>query len=195
MKKITFLAAATLFVFGLSAQVSIRPSFGFNATHLTNESVAWNSANQRIGYQFGVGLMVGDKLYFEPGIYWNTITKDLYKVDDPTKTTFTNTINAIRIPVDVGYHIIGDEDGFFDLRLFGGVGGSFVTQVNSDSQDLSKDDFKSMLFDVHAGVGIDLWFFFIDWSYLQGLTPVFNEGANDGKLQGFYSNIGIRLDF
>ena len=193
MKKVTLLALAIFFVAGLSAQISIRPSFGFNATHLTNEGVEWNSTNQRIGYQFGVGLMVGEKLYFEPGIYWNTITKDLYNVNDPDKEAFKNTIKAIRVPAVIGYHILGDEDGIFDLRIFGGAGASFVTGVDSETPDLEKSDFKSMLFDLNAGVGIDLWIFFIEWHYLHGLTPVFNEGANDGKLQGFYINFGVRI--
>ena len=194
MKRITLLALATFFVASLSAQtISIRPSFGFNLTHLTNEGVEWNSKEQRVGYQFGAGLMVGDKLYFEPGIYWNTMTKDLYMVDDPNEELFKNTISSIRVPAKIGYHIIGDEEGIFDLRLFAGAGCSFVTGVNSEAPGLEKDDFKSMLFDFNAGLGIDLWIFFLDWHYIQGLTPVFNEGANDGKLQGFYGDLGIRI--
>jgi len=195
MKKFALLAVAAIFIaYGSIAQtISIRPAFGLNATHLTNEGIEWNSKEQRLGYQFGVGVLVGEKLYFEPGIYWNTMTKDLYNVNDPDEEAFKNTINSIRIPLDLGYHIIGDEDGIFDLRLFGGVAGSFITSVNSDSPDLSKDDFKSMLFDVHGGLGIDLWIFFLDWTYIQGLTQVFNEGGNDGKIQGFYSNLGVRI--
>ncbi len=196
MKKITLLATLLLgFGFtAISQTISIRPSFGFNLTHLTNEGVEWNSKEQRIGYQFGVGLMVGDKFYLEPGIYWNTITKDLYNINDPDETLFQNTIKAIRVPAVVGYHIIGEEEGIFDLRIFGGAGASFVTGVDAeDGTGLQKDDFKSTLFDLNAGIGIDLWIFFVEWHYLHGLTPVFNEGANDGKLQGFYGNLGIRI--
>jgi hypothetical protein len=178
---------------GIAQTIAIRPSFGFNATHLTNEGLEWNSKENRVGYQFGVGLMVGDKLYVEPGVFWNTITKDLYKVGDETETLFKNTINSIRIPVSVGYHLIGEEGGIFDLRLFGGAGGSFVTGITSETPDLEKGDFNPLLLDLHAGVGIDLWIFFIEWHYLHGLTPVFNEGANDGKLQGFYGNLGVRI--
>lgn len=194
MKKVTILTILC-FAFGVTAfaqGISIRPSFGFNATHLTNEGVEWNSTSQRIGYQFGVGLMVGEKFYFEPGIYWNTMSKDLYNVNAP-EDVFKNTINSIRVPAVIGYHIIGDEDGIFDLRVFGGAGCSFVTGVKNDSDDLTKDDFKSMLFDLNAGIGIDLWIFFIEWHYLHGLTPVFVEGANDAKIQGFYGNLGIRI--
>ncbi len=95
MKKVTLFAIAALMVTGAMAQtISIRPSFGFNLTHLTNEGVEWNSKEQRVGYQFGAGLMVGDRFYVEPGIFWNTITKDLYKVGDPSEELFKNTINS-----------------------------------------------------------------------------------------------------
>ncbi|NVK27834.1 MAG: PorT family protein [Flavobacteriia bacterium] len=194
MKRVTTIIAAVLVASSAFAQtISVRPSFGFNLTHLTNEGVQWNSKEQRLGYQFGAGLMVGDKFYVEPGIYWNTMTKDLYDVNDPNEEIFSNTIHSIRLPVTVGYHLIGDESGIFDLRIFGGAAGSFITSVNSDAPGLEKDDFNSLLLDLHAGVGIDLWILFVEWHYLQGLTPVFNEGANDGKLQGFYGNIGLRF--
>ena len=195
MKKITLLAAALLCMtaFTHAQGISIRPSFGFNATHLTNEGLKWNSSSERVGYQFGVGLMVGEKLYFEPGIFWNTMSKDLYDINDPDPDIFQNPINSIRVPAVIGYHIIGDEEGIFDIRIFGGAGASFVTGVNNDSDDLNKDDFKSMLFDLNAGIGIDLWIFFIEWHYLQGLTPVFVEGSNDAKIQGFYGNLGVRI--
>jgi hypothetical protein len=197
MKKVTMMAVciAMLSLGAMAQTVSIRPAFGLNATHLSNEGVEWNSKEQRIGYQFGVGVMVGDKFYVEPGIYWNTISKDLYNVNDPDEQLFENTISAIRVPIDVGYHIIGEEDGIFDLRLIGGVAGTFVTGVKSDVPDLDKTDFNPTLIDLHGGLGIDLWIFFIDWTYVYGLTPVFNEGANDGTLQGFYSNFGVRINF
>ena len=194
MKKVLLLAfCLQLAILTAGQSISIRPSFGFNATHLTNEGIEWNSKEQRVGYQFGVGLMVGDRFYVEPGIFWNTISKDLYQIDDPNEELFNNSINSIRIPIVVGYHLFGEESDFFDLRLFGGAGGSFVTGINSDVPGLEKSDFNPLLMDLHAGVGIDLWILFIEWHYLHGLTPVFNEGANDGRLQGFYGNIGVRI--
>ncbi len=178
-----------------SQTVSLRPSFGVNFTHLTNEGVQWNSTGQRAGFQVGASVLVGDKFYVEPGIFWNTISKDIYDVNNPDPEIFNNTINSIRIPVTVGFHLIGEESSIFDIRIFGGAGGSFVTGVNTEAPGLAKDDFSPLLLDLHAGAGIDFWILFIEWHYLHGLTPVFNEGANDGRLQGFYSNLGLRLRF
>ena len=179
----------------LQAQVAIKPAFGLNATHLTTEHVDWKSEG-RLGYQFGVGVLVGEKFYFEPGVYWATVSQNMTDANDPNEQPdeFKHTISAIRVPVMLGYHILGNEESLADLRLFAGPGVSFVTGVNSDHDDLSKDDFKNMMFDVDVGAGIDVWFLFLEWHYIFGLTPVFNEGS-DAKFQTFYGNLGIRLRF
>ena len=179
----------------LQAQVAIKPSFGLNSTHLTTEHVDWKSQG-RLGYQFGVGFLVGDKFYFEPGIYWATVSQDLTNMKDenPQPETFKNTISSMRVPVYLGYHILGSEETLADLRLFAGPGVSFVTGVNSEAEGLSKDDFKSMIFDVDVGAGLDVWFLFLEWHYIFGLTPVFNENS-DAKFQTFYGNLGVRIRF
>jgi len=173
--------------------IDIKPAFGFNASHLTTEHVDWKTQG-RVGYQFGAGVLVGDKLYFEPGIYWTTVSKDIINKNDPNNEAFKNTINGIRIPVYIGYHILGSEETFADLRLFAGPAASFVTSVKNDHEDISKDDFKNMMFDLDVGAGVDVWFLFLEWHYVFGLTPVFNEGS-DAKLQAFMGNLGIRIKF
>lgn len=177
----------------IQAQVEIKPSFGVNSTHLTTEHVDWKTQG-RLGYQFGAGILIGEKFYFEPGIYWATVSQNLTDASDPSTEPdeFKNTINSIRVPVFLGYHILGNEESFADLRLFAGPGASFVTGVKSEHDDLSKDDFKSMMFDVDVGAGVDVWFFFLEWHYVFGLTPVYKEGS-DAKFQSFYGNLGIRI--
>ena len=69
---------------------------------------------------------------------------------------------------------------------------SFVTGVKSDLDDISKDDFKSMMFDLDVGAGVDVWLFFLEWHYVFGLTPVFASGS-DAKIQSFVGNLGIRI--
>ena len=199
MKKTIFTLAIILSIaIASQAQVDIKPTFGLNSTHLTSDPNNWKSET-RIGYQFGVSVLVGDKFYVEPGVYWYTVTKDLVSKTDPEHTTsFKNTINSIRIPVKVGYHIFGSEESLADLRIFAGVAGSFVTSVKNDTDELNKENFNKMLFDVNAGIGVDVWIFFAEIDYVFGLTPVFkndeiNGHHNDGKLQAIDFNLGIRI--
>jgi len=176
------------------AQFEIKPAAGFNTSHLTTEHVKWGSEG-RIGYQFGVGVLVGEKLYFEPGIFWNTVTKDVYDKTNADQFNFNHTTSFIRIPAVIGYHILGSEETLADLRFFAGPAVSFITGVNDDTGELSKDEFKSMIFDITAGVGVDVWIFFAEWNYIFGLTPVFKDGHNNAKDQIFNFNIGARIRF
>ena len=201
MKKAIFTLTFILGIaFMLQAQVEIKPTFGFNTTHLTSDPENWKSES-RVGYQFGASFLVGEKFYAEPGIYWYTVTKDLVSKADTTiesTSKFKNTINGIRIPFKLGYHLLGNEESLADLRIFAGIAGSFVTSVENDTEGLSKDNFNKMLFDLNAGFGVDVWIFFAEIDYVFGLTPVFkidetNGHHNDGKLQAFNFNLGLRL--
>jgi len=177
----------------LHAQFAIKPAAGVNTSHLTTEHVDWKTQG-RIGYQFGASVLVGDKFYFEPGIFWATYSKDVFDANNPDSLSFENSIHTIRIPAYVGYHILGSEETLADLRMFAGFGASFVTNVKNDSDDLSKDDFKNFIFDFTAGMGVDVWIFFLEWNYSLGLTPVFVEGS-DAKSQSFGGNLGVRIRF
>ena len=178
----------------LQAQFAIKPSVGINTSHLTTEHMKWGTEG-RLGYQFGVGVLVGDKFYFEPGIFWNTTSKDVYDKTSEEPVDFSHSTSFIRIPAVIGYHILGNEESLADLRFFAGPAVSFVTGVKDDTGELSKDDFKSMIFDINAGVGVDVWIFFLEWNYVFGLTPVFQDGHNDAKDQIFNVNLGARFRF
>ncbi len=194
MKKALFTLLVSLGIAMVSqAQFELKFQAGLNTSHLTSEHVKWGHEG-RIGYQFGVSAIIGEKFYVEPGVSWVTSTKDLYEKSDTTSLNFTTHINMIRIPVLLGYHVLGSEETLADLRIFAGPAGSFITGVKSDSDDLSKDDFKKFIFDIDAGAAVDVWIFFLEWHYVFGLTPVFNEDS-DAKLQAFYGNLGVRIKF
>lgn len=173
--------------------VELKVFGGLNSSHLTTEHVDWKTQG-RVGYQFGASVLVGDKLYFEPGVSWVTMSKDVYDTNKPDSASFKNTISSLRIPATVGYHLLGSEETLADLRIFAGVGASFITNVKNDSDDLSKDDFKNFILDFNAGLGVDVWIFFVEWNYVLGLTPVFVEGS-DAKHQAFIGNLGVRIKF
>jgi len=195
MKRTIFTMAIVLgLMISSQAQWEIKPTFGINMSHLTTEHVDWGTEG-RVGYQFGVGVLVGKKFYFEPGIYWNTTSSDIYDKNSAVELNFNHSTSFIRIPVNIGYHILGNEESLADLRFFVGPAVSFITSVKDDSGELSKDEFKSMLFDINAGLGVDVWFLFLEWNYVFGLTPVFKDGHNNAKDQIFYVNLGARFRF
>ncbi len=149
----------------------------------TNES--------RVGFQTGGSWLLGDKLYFEPGIYWATISSDLVHKDE-ANLNFLNKISMVRIPVFVGYHLMDASESFFNLRVFGGPSASFVTKV--ETLDLLKDDFSKVLWGVDVGVGINVWWLFLDIGYEWGLNNIYShDDHGSAKVKALWTNLGVRF--
>ena len=115
---------------------------------------------------------------------------------DHADINFTTDIHGVRIPVFVGYQIIGgDEENMFGLRVFGGGSMSWVTKIEGDGTNLDKDDFNNLLWGVDAGVGIDVWLLFLDVGYEWGLTQVFKEDPSEATNNTLWINLGMRFRF
>jgi hypothetical protein len=189
----TFLMILGLTLAGM-AQIELKGGGGINFSSLSESHENWDSEG-RIGYQFGAGVLIGEKFYVEPSVYWTRVAQYAIENDDPEEVKNLIALNSIRIPVHLGYHLIGGkEEKFVSLRIFAGPAGSILTSVKSDLEDVVKDDFNSFLVDIDAGLGIDIWFLFLDAQYSWGFSKVMKEGS-DGKLRGFSANAGIRIPF
>ncbi|RLD57664.1 MAG: hypothetical protein DRJ05_09325 [Bacteroidetes bacterium] len=201
MKKAIFtLAFIVGIAFMLQAQFEIKPTIGFNFSKLSTEPEGFDQS-ARVGYQLGGSIQFGKKLYFEPGIFWTKMGSEMVHADQ-SDIKFTTDINGIRIPVFVGYQIIGgDDENIFGLRIFGGPSMSWITSIEGNDTKLEKDDFNSLLWGVDVGAGIDVWLLFLDIGYEIGLNPVFKDDpdfpdeSNDGKNNAFWFNLGMRFRF
>ena len=195
MKKAIFtLAFVVGIAFMLQAQFEIKPTIGFNFSRLSDEPENF-SQSARVGYQLGGSIQFGKKLYVEPGIFWTKMGSEMVHAND-SDIKLTTDISAIRIPVFVGYQIIGgDDENIFGLRVFGGPSMSWITKVEGDGTKLEKDDFNNLLWGVDAGAGIDVWLFFLDIGHEWGLNQVFKEDPNEAKNHAWWFNLGMRFRF
>lgn len=195
MKRVIFTLTLVLSLAVTSmAQVEIKGGGGINFLGLSQDHDEYKSEGQ-IGYQFGAGVLIGQKFYVEPSVYWQRNASFLIEKDDPENVEYQTSINSIRVPVHLGYHIIGGkEEKFVSLRIFAGPAGTFVTSVKSDLEKVTKDDLNTFLVDLDAGLGLDIWFIFLDVQYQFGFSKVYKEGS-DGKLRGLAANVGFRIPF
>ena len=185
----------------LQAQIELKPTIGFNLSRLSNEPESFNQS-ARVGYQFGGTVQIGKKLYLEPGIFWVKMSTEMVHANQ-SDYNFKNDLNAMRIPVFVGYQIIGgDKENIFGLRVFGGPTGSWVTKYESNDTELDKEDFNNFLWGVDVGAGVDVWLIFLDIGHEWGLNNVFKEqeGVDLGDMQDaknhmWWWNLGIRIRF
>ena len=174
----------------LNAQVEIKPAIGINFTDFSKDPQGGDS-KAKLGYQIGGSLAFGKKLYFEPGIFFLKQSTE-YTSANLNQADVDYDISGLRIPIAVGYKLLGDENSEFGLRAFGGASAFILTHV----KDLDKDDFKSASFGAFLGAGLDISFVFVEMQYQWSLTNVQDEDINMidvGKSRTLFINAGVRL--
>jgi len=173
------------------AQAELKPGIGITFSDMS-KSPANGEVTGQLGWQLGGSVLIGQKFYVEGGVFY--ATKSSAFTESSAKLEFTNDINGVRIPVALGYHLIGEQKGQFALRVFGGGSAFIVTSVSAPGA--SKDDFTSPTWGVFAGAGLDILMFFVDLQYEWSLSDVSTLSTADiGKSRSFIANAGIRLAF
>ena len=192
MRKKIVLAAISSFFMGLysQAQVVIKPAIGVNATDFSKEP-ATGEYKGRAGFQIGGSVAIGNKVYFEPGIFY--VKKTTEYVDENTQGLNDQDFNisGIRVPLTVGFNLLGSQSAPIGLRGFGGVSAFFL----ADIKDLNKDDFNTASWGTYVGLGLDITILFVEASYEWSLTNVQKniQNIDVGKSRSLFVNAGIRI--
>ncbi len=190
MKHIFTLAlfCLTTFAFG---QWSLKPTVGINITDASKDTDTHTSSG-KIGWQFGASAVIGRKFYIEPGLFYQQQSLDFTSSIDPS-LNIENTMSGIRVPVSIGYHLLGEESTDLNIRIFGGGSGFFISKVDGD---IDKDDISSPQWGVYAGAGVDFWLMFLDLKYQWSVTDITSITQFDvGQTRTFFANLGFRFRF
>lgn len=179
------------------SQLELKPAIGINASRFDSDPVFEANddslvSTSKAGYQAGVSLIVGRKLFIEPGLFYSRLAHN-FKPTNPEKPEFTYSISYVRIPVNLGFQFIGSTNSLAGLRIFLGPSMFIPLGVKDNEYPLVKEDVKSPQFDIAVGAGLNIWFIFLDVSYGWDLTPQFKEDPIEAKMQAFYANVGFRL--
>ncbi len=173
------------------AQIKSKPAIGLS---LSNFSTDVSEAKAQPGFLLGTTFVLGNKLYFEPGVFYATKSTEFVTESTAGSQKYSADVKGFRVPVGVGLNILGDGTSNFDIHVMGGFSGFFVTDVGDDFE---KDDFESPSWGTYAGVGIDIWKIFIDATYEWSLTNVQKDvSAIDlGKSRNVFITAGFKLNF
>jgi hypothetical protein len=119
----------------LNAQFSLKPYVGVNSSNLTKD-LQDEEFKSGIGYQFGVDLLIGRRIYIQPGLYY-----EFSKVGVKGPNDFPDLkISRLNLPVFLGFKMFEEDiDKFFDIRIFTGPSASFVTNFDSGGNGLGVD--------------------------------------------------------
>jgi hypothetical protein len=177
-----FLALQILFsiiIFtNVCAQEVINPVLGLNFSALTSDPPGLES-QLRVGWHIGLNGRFGSRFYFQPGVHYAILGKELTSVEDIDtlkKGSFKSDVHALRIPLLVGMQLINTEEkeSPFNINVHAGLSGAVILSI-SDNTTVKKEDFVSPIFSGVFGVGVDLLFLTFEVDYEVGLTKVFDE--------------------
>lgn len=190
MKKYYLLIALFLSIGAVAhGQFEIKGLIGTNFTSLDNPPDGFAYA-AKAGYQFGAGVLIGDKFYVEPGLQFvrrsKSITEDTEEIDF--------SMNYVKIPVYAGYHLLGHESGPVALRIFAGPAVSIPGKIKKGDDQITKEDVNNALFALDAGVGLDILFLFVELNYEHSFSKFWTEDTHESKQKGFLINAGIHID-
>ncbi len=192
MKSVYLLLSFSLLALtGFSQKVVIKPTLGVNFTDFSKDPVGGEFTAQP-GWQIGGSVAIGTKFYVEPGVFYTQKSSKFTTSTTPAAETNFN-ISGVRIPVSIGYNLIGNVKGSFNIRILGGGSVNIITSVNQGE----KSDYSSPTWGVFAGAGVDFLMLFVDLKYEWSLTnissSVTNIGDNIGQSRSIYINVGARI--
>jgi len=188
MKKLLFIVILVCAAASLKAQV-VKPGVGLNFTDISTGS---GEASAKAGWQLGATMVFGEKLYFEPGLFYvGKSSEYTTSSNSSSQQEFEADFNGFRIPVAVGYNLLGNSQSTVTLRAFGGGSAFFLTSVGDG---FDKDDFKSSTYGVFAGAGVDFSILFVEMAYEWSVTDLSDVQSVDiGKSRGLYLTAGLRF--
>jgi len=194
MKKQSGLLILLLIIFNLPshAEVKFYPQVGVNSTFLT-ETLTGITYSSSVGWQAGMSVQFGKMIHFQPGIFYKNSRKNL--VLTVAGTSDEARANHLNIPALIGVKILPLK--VVDLRINAGPSFNYLLSVGENDLNLTKDDYKDIVWGLQAGFGLDVLFLSFEISYEFGLTNYFEydilENIISSKANIVRVNLGLRF--
>ncbi|TVR80957.1 MAG: hypothetical protein EA409_07260 [Saprospirales bacterium] len=192
LKFLLALIAFSLAIVPLEAQFNIKPYVGANSTTLSRDFQD-EEFKSNLGYQFGIDLMIGRRIYIQPGLNY-----EFARVGVSNPEISDLKISRINLPVFAGVKMFQEDvDKYFDIRIFTGPSISFMADFSGGSGlGISSSEVKSFNVAWNAGLGVDLFMFFLDVAYKWDVDDFFKRSVESSASQNvFYANLGLRFTF
>ncbi|HPQ57641.1 MAG: outer membrane beta-barrel protein [Flavobacteriales bacterium] len=178
MRPRVILSALALAPVLLMAQLQINPQLGLTFQNLTEEPQG-TTYRANTGWMAGIDFRIGSAFYLQPGLFFgqNATTVATVVGDTSVTTEIEDDLvrNLLKGRVMVGYKLINAEG--FKLRVAVGPSYDFLLSVQSrdDVFDVEKANFNDGVWNLEAGLGLDLAMFTIEPGVAFGLSNVYSD--------------------
>lgn len=176
----------------IQAQFNLKPYVGANSTTLSRD-LQDEEFKSDLGYQFGIDLMIGRRIFIQPGLNY-----EFARVGVANPEISDLKISRINLPVLAGIKMFKEDiDKYFDIRIFTGPSISFMADFSGGSGlGISSSEVKNFNVAWNAGLGVDLFMFFLDLGYKWDVDDFFKRDVESSASQNvFYANLGLRFTF
>ena len=192
MKKFFTLMLFAMTASVMSGQVTLKPGIGLNWTDFSKTQDD-GDFKAKVGWHVGASALFGNKIYGELGVFYVEKTTNFVSSTSGVED-IESKLKGIRIPLNIGWNIIGNEESLIDVHAFGGISAFFLTSAVRNDTDI-KEFVNDVQWGVFAGAGIDIWLLFVDLSYEWSLSDISTDVNNIdvGSTRGFYATAGIRI--
>lgn len=188
MNKTIVILVLFLMPFLASAQFSLSPKVGMNYLWVGDRPSTFSADGSEKGWQAGVDLRLGKRVYFQPGIYYVSTGAAIQNFED-VKNIKTGKASYMKIPANIGYKLI--HTGLFNLRIHGGGAATKLLNV-SEKGEVAASDINPWHYGANVGAGIDLLLFSIDANYEIGLTDLY-AFENNSRPAMFSVSVGLKF--
>ncbi|MBK6627654.1 MAG: hypothetical protein IPJ87_10430 [Flavobacteriales bacterium] len=185
----------------VDAQVQVNPQVGLLTQTLQGDPDNGDFQGN-MGWQAGVDLRLGRRLYFQPGLHIGRQATVVQMQVPMLLDTFLVENDLVRTVLKakalVGFNLV-HKDGF-KLRLNLGPSYDLLLSVDNSNEDIAwnRNDLTAGSFDLDAGVGLDIWFVTVEGGVSAGLSRVLdadglNDVYDDPRNLTWYATVGIVL--
>ncbi|MBK8500136.1 MAG: PorT family protein [Flavobacteriales bacterium] len=192
---VALLASASLTT--LHAQ-ELRLGGGYNSSNVRESGTEkWVG---RAGYQLGVDLLIGQRLFVKPGIHlhvrnlrYTTIGIGQDGQPNGTENEFRYTSNSLRVPVLVGVRLLQpSEENDFNMYAMAGPTALIGMKADLNNNALNITTRNTQWY-LGIGAGFEYKFLFLEAGYDVAMTNVFEgDGINTNpKVNNAYIAAGL----
>ncbi len=170
---------------------------GVNSTRFKGENVDGDNLTGRIGYQAGVFVRGGGRVYGQIGAEYFASSSNYFKPGDgQTTQAITDQIDVryIQIPALVGVKVLQSQRGISAIRL--AIGAEYANRISSNTNrfNLTNSEVKSGSFNGLGNVGFDFGPVLIDLMYHYGFSDALQVSGFQGSQRRIVSaSVGFKF--
>ena len=194
------------------AQIRFNPQGGISVLSIDKakykdvNTIVEGSFSAEIGVMSGVDVRIGNKIYFQPGVFYAksvslaNIKETILGVGDTVLSVAYYADKLIRTSIKakalIGFNPINKR--LFKLRMMAGPTYDFIVGASNKGTEINVDtrNFENGSFNLDAAIGLDFYLITVEAGFTQGFTEAFDKDkfyGFDSKYSGYYITVGVLI--